>query len=92
MAYGLFIIYIFISNVIDKDFSFNWDHKMKLWPDNFADVASVTGNFSLAFFIHNGVTNILANAQHPKSNPTNLFFGYLNVAVIYGFVGIFGKL
>lgn len=64
---------------------------MKKWPENFTDVANVTGNFSLAFFIHNGVTNILANAKHPKSNPSNLFFGYLNVLIIYGFVGIFGK-
>lgn len=62
-----------------------------LFPENFNDITSVTGNFSLAFFIHNGITTILANSEEPKKNTSNLGFGFLSVLTIYGLIGVFGK-
>lgn len=65
---------------------------MKMWPEDFKDVTSVTGNFSLAFFLHNGITTILANSEHLEKKVSNTFWGYFNVLAIYGFVGIFGSI
>lgn len=50
------------------------------------------GNFGLAFFIHSGINTILANAKDQSKNIKNVSFGYLNVLVIYGLIGVFGSI
>ena len=89
LVYGVFIIYIFITAVVNPDFQQNWDTKMELFTTNFSAVA---GTFSLAFFVHNVVCQMMNNNAVQEMNQRDLFLGYLNVYVIYGIVGLFGSI
>lgn len=91
IVYGAYMTFLFICNLSSSDFSTNWA-EVHLFPENFSEVILVMGNFGLAFFLHNGITTILANAENKNKNNSNLMFGYINVLTIYGLVGILGSI
>ncbi|KRW98791.1 hypothetical protein PPERSA_10562 [Pseudocohnilembus persalinus] len=90
-AYGLYITYLFIYNLSIPDFSVNWG-EVKLFPTDISSIVLVMGNFGLAFFIHSGINTILANSKDQSKNIRNVSFGYLNVLIIYGLIGVFGSI
>lgn len=87
IAYFLFIFYIFFQNVSKAGFQEKWETQMKYFTTDFGDIA---GTFSLAFFLHNCVCQITASNQNPDKNERDLKYGYINVYIAYGIVGMFG--
>lgn len=51
-SYFIFIIYIFIKNIMDETFNSKLND-LKLFSNDFG---GVTGTFSLAFFLHNSIS------------------------------------
>lgn len=91
----LFIVYTFISSLINTDFDFQYisntegdkvRHLQLFGPD----ISKLAGMLSLGFFSHSIILPILKNNAKQENNKRDLFIGYLLVCITYIFLGITG--
>ena len=83
-SFVVFIFYIFFKNVCNKSVDFSG---ITLWN---WDPSGPLGNFSLAFMVHNAISQIIKTNKVKSNNCRDLAISYTCATGIYGLIGIFG--
>jgi sodium-coupled neutral amino acid transporter 9 len=87
-SYGVFIIYIFFSNIQSTTFE---QHKSEITYFTF-NISEPAGQFALAFMIHNAIGTFTSCNRVKENNSRDLSISYFLAGLIYGMVGVLGAI